>query len=98
MNTTVETIKQKISTDPKWAERAILALYERQTMDERISQQTNENNGEGFNGADAYILTSFASQLIRYKRPLSPKQLAIAFRKLPKYATQLYKIAQSKEQ
>ena len=42
----------------------------------------------GFNGTDANILSSFAEQLLK-GRTLSAKQLAIAFKKLPKYSRQV---------
>jgi len=85
-------IREKVSTDAKWAERAVVALYHRQTADEQVIRETSIKNGVGFNGADANILTSFAEQIMRGRR-LSPKQLAIAYKKLPKYAKQLLSIA-----
>ncbi len=84
-----------VSTEPEWAERALTALLARQTEDERSSQTTKHQNGQGFNGTDATILTSFALQVQR-GRHLSEKQLAIAFKKLPKYAGQLLEVANSK--
>lgn len=92
---TVEEIKAKVSSNPRWAERAILVIYEYQTREEQVVGETQENNGVGFNGVDAFILSSFATQ-IATGRTLSPKQLAIAYRKLPKYAGQLVKVAEAK--
>lgn len=89
---TTDAIRSKVSTDQRWAERAILALYRRQTQSEQAARITNELNHIGFNGIDAEILSSFAEQLLR-GRTLSHKQLAIAYRKLPKYAKQLLAIA-----
>lgn len=84
----INYVKNKLSTDSNWASRAIVKLYELQTSDEQNSQSTKENNGVGFNGTDATILSSFAQQ-INHGRTLSPKQLAIAFKKLPKYNRQI---------
>lgn len=92
MTYTTETIKEKVSKDPRWATRALIALYQRQTTDEQASERTIERNGQGFNGIDAEILSSFANQVLA-GRTLSQKQLAIAFKKLPKYSKQLLAIA-----
>lgn len=84
----VEYVKKQLATNSQWATRAIVKLYERQTADEQASQITRNVNGVGFNGTDAMILSSFAEQINR-GRTLSAKQLAIAFRKLPKYSKQI---------
>lgn len=89
---TAAEIMVKVSTDPKWIARAIVAIYQRQTSTEQMIGQTTDKNGIGFNGVDAFILSSFAQQIIS-GRTLSEKQLAIAFRKMPKYSGQLAKIA-----
>lgn len=84
----VAYIKNQLATNPAWAARAIVKLHQMQTFDEQNSQTTKESNGVGFNGTDATILSSFADQ-INKGRTLSPKQLAIAFKKLPKYSRQV---------
>ena len=91
----INTIRAKVKKDPKWASRAIVALFEKQTATEQMIEATSEHNGVGFNAIDAEILSSFAKQLIA-GRTLSEKQLAIAFKKLPKYAKQLAMIAEEK--
>ena len=100
MGADLNLIKENVSSNPIWAERAIVALWRYQTAHEQIAGETNVKNGVGFNGNDAYILTSFAEQINRKERQgvpagrrLSPKQLVIAYKKLPKYAKQLFKIA-----
>lgn len=85
-------IRNKVSTDPRWATRALIALYNKQTREEQSIEMTVERNGAGFNALDAEILSSFAKQALAGRR-LSQKQLAIAYKKLPKYSVQLYKIA-----
>ena len=92
---TKEEIKSKVSTDARWATRAIVVLFERQTESEKMAEMTSERNYVGFNGCDAEILSSFAKQVLNGKT-LSVKQLAIAFKKLPKYSGQLLKIAEEK--
>ena len=69
-----EYVKVQLSTNPAWAQRAIVKLWERQTADEQAAQTTGHDNGIGFNGTDAFILSSFAEQ-INKGRTLSPKQL-----------------------
>jgi hypothetical protein len=91
-------------------ERALVALYRKQTSTEQASRTTNEENGQGFNGVDADILTSYAEQVLgigsyEYKgktyqrkgpKSLTPAQLVIARKKLPKYVGQLVRIAAEK--
>jgi len=84
----IAVVKNKLATNPAWATRAIVKLYELQTADEQASQTTHNVNGVGFNGTDANILSSFAEQILK-GRTLSPKQLAIAYKKLPKYSRQI---------
>ena len=84
----VAFVKQQLSTNPAWATKAIVKLYECQTADEQASHNTYNVNGAGFNSTDANILSSFAEQIGR-GRTLSPKQLQLAFKKLPKYSRQV---------
>ena len=83
-----EYVKVQLSTNPAWVQRAIVKLWQRQTADEQAAKTTGHDNGVGFNGTDAMILSSFAEQ-INKGRTLSVKQLAIAFKKLPKYSKQI---------
>ena len=85
----IDEIKDNLSSNIAWINRALIVITEKnQTADEQVSGDTRWNNGIGWNGVDAKILTSFASQL-KKGRVLSPKQVAIAKRKLPKYAKQV---------
>lgn len=84
----VNYVKNQLSSNPSWAQRAIVKLWQRQTADQQNAKITGHNNGVGFNGTDAFILSSFAEQIIK-GRTLSVKQLAVAFRKLPKYSKQI---------
>ena len=89
---TKDTIKEMLERNPKAVTKGVLAIYRNQTRDEQSTQSTNHNNGIGFTGADAGILSSFAEQLLN-GRNLSTKQFAIAQKKIMKYAGQLARIA-----
>ena len=92
---TVEEIKVKLATSQPWIERGIIRLFERQTTDEQEAEVTTHKNAMGFSSFDAEILSSFAKQLMsRPDRHLTPKQAALAAKKLPKYAKQLWTISQ----
>lgn len=91
-------IKEKLeSGDRTWIERSVIAIFNKQTETEKAFETTNRNNGVGFTGSDAKIMSSFAKQLLKSKeRHLSDKQMVIAKRKILKYAGQLAKIANGK--
>lgn len=89
MNVMVKThIKNQLATNPVWALRALVKIYERQTADEQCSGITKEDNGVGFSGVDATILSSFATQVLN-GRNLSAKQMAIVYKKMPRYWKQV---------
>jgi hypothetical protein len=101
MEITVNQIKEKLATDQLWLERGILAILKYQTAQEVRAEQTIDANNVGFNGVDGQILTSFGKWIEggeRYGKPmgrrLTTKQVAVARRKMIKYAGQLYRIAQ----
>lgn len=88
-------------------ERALLALYARQTNEEQTEGRTVEDNGYGFNGVDSEIFSNFARQILSSQYPagrrLSPKQYAICRKvgsngrmRLGKYAKQLLEIVKMK--
>lgn len=89
---TKEEIKNIILTNDSQCCKALIKLYEKQTETEQAIAETTQQNGVGFNGVDATILTSFAKF---YKQVgfLTPKQLKICRKKLIKYCGQLAKIA-----
>lgn len=92
-------VKNKLSTNPKWVERAIIKLFERQTSDEQTSEETNHHNNVGFNGIDAKILSSFAKWLNRSaNNHLSFKQLQCSYRILPKYWKQVWSLIPTEKQ
>lgn len=86
-----------LATEPRATERALLALYRRQTTDERQGEVTTYRNGLGFNATDAGFLTSCARFALRSNQPegwrLTTKQREAVERALRKYAGQLTAIA-----
>lgn len=102
-------IKSNIEQDDRWLFRAVIAIFNRQTNDEKNSESTKHNNSVGFNGVDANIMSSFAKQILiwnrhvkagtnRYDKPLSDKQLRIARRTMMKYSGQLARISKANAQ
>lgn len=87
-----EYIRNAVHADYGWAIRGLKRIYEHQTADEQASGTTRNHNDVGFSGADAYILSSFAEQVLK-GRILSTKQRAILHKKMRKYAKQLERLA-----
>jgi hypothetical protein len=85
-------LKAQLSSNEKWALKALQRIYEGQTSSEKKEKETNELNGIGFSGADAEILSSFAEQLNK-RGFLTEKQLQLLFKRIPKYAAQLWALA-----
>jgi hypothetical protein len=67
----------------------LLKILGNQTSDEQRNENVKYENGVGFNRVDAYILTSIANQYTK-QGFISPKQLEIVRKRMPKYAGQLY--------
>lgn len=89
-------VKAALATDSTLAEYSILTLYSYQTDGEQSTGAALYQNGAGFNGVDAGILSSFAEQIARKVARgvalgacLSEKQLALALKRLPRYAKQI---------
>jgi hypothetical protein len=100
---TVAEIREKLASNDMWVVNGIMAIYGNQTVEEQNADATIEDNGIGFNGVDAEILSSFANQIQEwrdgkspYRFPLSGPQLKIARKKMAKYAGQLAKLAKDK--
>lgn len=89
---TEDEIRELIQTNDKVLYGALRNLYNEQTEDEKAEGDTKHNNGVGFNGADAKIMSSFA-EFLKRTGFLTPKQKAVARRKLVKYNKQLTKLA-----
>lgn len=92
---TKEEIRKNMELSDKWLVRGIMAIYSKQTATEQASEATMEDNGIGFSGADATILSSFAKQY-QERGFLTSKQLSIARNKMLKYSRQLADISNGK--
>ena len=92
----LEYFRTQLSTIDSWALRALAVIYARQTEHEQAARLTTEDNGVGFTGFDAALLTSFAKraqgwrkELSIYSSPLSSKQMTILKSRIKKYAGQI---------
>ena len=83
-----EYIKNQLATNQAWAVKALVKVYTLQTLDEQVTGQTANLNGVGFSGIDSKILSSFAEQ-VNKGRTLSVKQMAIVYKKMPRYHKQV---------
>lgn len=92
----VNLIRYKIDTDQRWTERAVLALFEKQTAYEQQVEGSVNQNFKGFNSPDAHRMTYYA-KWIKSGKHLNGKHLGIARTKLKKYARQLAVIASEKQ-
>lgn len=86
-----EVIKENLSRNPKWIERALVVLYERQTYDEKVTKETIKENGIGFNSSDSRYL-SYCSEWVLKGRHLNEKHLTKCGQKLPKYWKQIKEV------
>ena len=84
----VSMLKTQLATRPQQAIKGLMRIYANQTESEQSSGIVISNNGIGFVHVDSEILTSFAKQF-EERGNLSEKQLAILYKKMPKYAGQL---------
>ncbi len=89
---TKDDIHALLDKSPAAVMRAITAIYQRQTDDERSGAYTRETNGVGFSKFDAEFMTSLAIQIAN-GRGLSPKQMAVGRNKIKRYWRQLVEIA-----
>jgi hypothetical protein len=65
----------------------LLTVYEGQTLAEKQTEQTTEDNGIGFTGVDGQFGASLAKQVLE-RGTLSPKQTACVLKMTSKYAAQ----------
>lgn len=90
---TKEAILLRLEKSDEWLIRGLLAIYAKQTEEEKVAELTKEHNGIGFNGVDANILTDLAKQYQRTNGYMSIRQIALIRKKMKKYAGQLARIA-----
>ena len=89
---TEDEIKNLIQVNDKVLYGALKKLYACQTAEEQNDKETHEQNGKGFNGVDAPVLSSFC-EFLNKTGFLTPKQKVLARKKLVKYNKQLTVLA-----
>lgn len=87
----VEFLRWNLVHNPVWAKAALLRIYDNQTSDEQRCEITRHENGIGFTGSDARLLTRFA-EFYKTRGFLTEKQMAYVYRKIGKYAGQLMRM------
>lgn len=87
-----EFLQKKLSTDSKWALKALLKIYEFQTPQEKVAESTLIHNEVGFSGHDGQILSSMAKQYLKRKF-LTAKQVKFLKQSMVKYWEQLLNIS-----
>lgn len=99
---TKESIVDLLLKNDRAVARALVVLYNRQTLDERQREETRHHNGVGFTGADAGIGTNMATFYLR-NGYLTKKQLQFwrqpnkrGIARICKYAGQLLDEAKQK--
>lgn len=93
---TKEQIKDKLANDLVWMERALVVLFERQTLDEQQTDETKHLNGVGFNSSDSRYL-SYCAKWVKKGNHLSKHHVEKVGKKLPKYWEQIQSIIRQKE-
>ena len=89
----------KPETNPNYDKavtRAIIAIYNNQTLEEKSCGGTIAGNGIGFSASDAHIGTYMAKYAIKTNKPISGEFLVKAQKIAVKYRKQLLTIANSK--
>ena len=87
-----EYVRTQLGSNPNWAKHALIKIFEFQTAEEQEMESTHDHNGVGFTGIDGEILSSFAKQLQKGGF-LSPKQMDLLHKKMPKYWKQIIDIS-----
>lgn len=93
---TEKQITDLLDTNDRAVERAIVAIYERQTADEKQAEHTRHDNTVGFRQNHAKRMSYYA-RLIKMGKHLYPSQLALSRGWMKMYRRQLADIANKKE-
>lgn len=89
---TPEDIRTKLQTDDRWLFKGIVALFERQTDQEKKVEDARITNNQGFNKPDSHKLTYYAKWILKHGA-LTGFHLEDARKRVLKYSGQLTKIA-----
>jgi len=88
----ISFIREMITTNKQWAQKALLTIFENQTEDEKVIRETKHDNGIGFNSSDANTLSFLANELQTYGH-LAEYKMPYLYKKIGKYAGQLYTVS-----
>jgi len=89
-------IRHLVETTNRGVERGILAIYARQTEDEKSLGDTKHLNGRGFSGAHARLGTYYAKHILSGGH-LTGDHLFKARKLVLRYIGQLVEVANTKE-
>ena len=92
---TKEQIQDNLRSNPRWIQRSLVVLYQRQTQDEQTTGKTRVFNNVGFNGPDSGYL-SYCSRWVLSGRNLNEKHLQKCGSRLPKYWRQIQSLIQER--
>jgi hypothetical protein len=92
---TEDKIVALLDSNDRAVERAIVAIYERQTADEKQTEHTRHDNRVGFRQNHAKRMSYYA-RLIKSGRHLYPRQLELSRSWMKMYRKQLADIANKK--
>lgn len=87
-----ESIKKLLLENDRAVERGIVAIFNRQTSDEKYESATKYRNKIGFNAADSRLGTYYATWIKKGNR-LDTIHLSKARKLITKYSNQLTDIA-----
>lgn len=93
---TTDEIVTLIQSNDKAVAKAVIAIYNRQTADEKMIENTTHSNGVGFNASDVRYL-SYIAKYCERNQALTGKHLDKARQKILKYRRQLVEIANENE-
>lgn len=95
MELTKDSIHALLDSRDQAVERALVAVYKRQTPMEKAQAATLRQNGEGFTASDARVLTVRAERLLN-GFTLNSKEIEDTRQRIKKYWQQLIEVAAEK--
>jgi hypothetical protein len=94
---TPKTIKALLDRSDKAVERAVLAIYERQTSDEQVTGETRHHNRRGFASCHAHLGTYYAKWILSGHH-LTGAHVERARRMCHFYSKQLLQVAEARQE
>lgn len=88
-------LKNLLRTNDQALMKAIVTIYDNQTADEKLTGESKEYNGIGFNRFDSEKMSRIAAKL-KHEKQISQSDLAEARYAMPKYWKQLMVISKRK--